>query len=60
MIEAARIARGNVKSIQDLKVDEFDAIFMPGGVGATKHWSDFALKGADQMKVRDDVQNVLK
>ena len=45
--ESARIARGNVKNMQELKSGDFDALFVPGGFGAAKNLSDFGFKGAD-------------
>ena len=59
MAESARIARGEVKAIQDLKAQEFDCLFVPGGFGAAKNLSDFGIKGAD-MSVNDEVSKVLK
>lgn len=47
LVESARIARGNVKPLSAANVDDFDALFIPGGFGAAKNLSDFALKGAD-------------
>lgn len=57
--ESARIARGNVKSLDNLKAADFDALFIPGGFGAAKNLSDFGVKGAD-MAVKDDVASVMK
>ena len=57
--ESARIVRGNVKDLSELKSSDFDVLFMPGGFGAAKNWSDFGVKGAD-MTVHDDVAAVLK
>ena len=59
MTESARIARGSVKEISELKAVDFDALFMPGGFGAAKNWSDFGVKGAE-MTVQEDVARVLK
>ena len=59
MAESARIARGDVKPLTELKSNDFDALFMPGGFGAAKNWSDFAVKGAD-MTVHNDVSAVMK
>lgn len=44
--EAARIVRGDIKAVTELNPDEFDALIVPGGFGAAKNLSDFALKGA--------------
>ena len=43
MIESARIARGNIKEIEELKVNEFDAIVLPGGLGAVLNLSTYSL-----------------
>ena len=59
MVESARIARGDVKDIDDLTSDNYEALFMPGGFGAAKNLSDFGVKGAN-MTVKRDVAKVLK
>jgi len=43
LIESARIARGSIKKIDKLNVDEFDAIVLPGGLGAVLNLSTYAL-----------------
>jgi enhancing lycopene biosynthesis protein 2 len=45
-VEAARIARGEVRDVRELKAADFDALLIPGGFGAAKNLSDFAFKGA--------------
>ncbi|CBY36452.1 unnamed protein product [Oikopleura dioica] len=45
--ESARIARGNVTDLKELNVEDFDALLVPGGFGAAKNLSDWALKGPD-------------
>lgn len=47
LVESARIARGDVKPLTELNVDDFDLLLVPGGFGAAKNLCDFALKGAD-------------
>ncbi len=47
LVEAARIARGNVKNVTEADVNEFDALIVPGGFGAAKNLSNFAVKGAE-------------
>ena len=47
MQEAARIARGNIRDLAEVKADELDALVMPGGFGAAKNLSNFAVVGAD-------------
>jgi enhancing lycopene biosynthesis protein 2 len=46
LVEAARIARGKIQNIAEAKVDEFDALLVPGGFGAAKNLSNFAVAGA--------------
>lgn len=45
--ESARIARGNISDIADIKADDIDALILPGGFGAAKNLCDFAVKGSD-------------
>jgi enhancing lycopene biosynthesis protein 2 len=46
LVESARIARGNVKDLRDADVEDFDALIVPGGFGAAKNLSNFAIEGA--------------
>lgn len=43
--ESARIARGKITALESLDVNEFDALIVPGGFGAAKNLSNWALKG---------------
>lgn len=45
LVESARIARGNVKPVSELSVDEYDALLIPGGFGAAKNLNQWAIKG---------------
>ncbi|MCW9050005.1 MAG: isoprenoid biosynthesis glyoxalase ElbB [Deltaproteobacteria bacterium] len=45
--ESARIARGNISDIANIKASDMDALFIPGGFGAAKNLCDFAFKGPD-------------
>ena len=47
LVESARIARGKIRNIADVKAVELDALVLPGGFGAAKNLCNFALKGAD-------------
>jgi len=47
LVESARIARGNIEDVAKLNVDDFDALLLPGGFGAAKNLTDFAVKGAE-------------
>ena len=47
LVEAARIARGDVADLASANVEDFDAVIVPGGFGAAKNLSDFAVSGAE-------------
>lgn len=47
LVEAARIARGNIRDVRTVKADEIDGIIIPGGFGAAKNLSTFAFEGPD-------------
>ena len=54
LVESARLARGEVKDLAQAQAADFDAVIVPGGFGAAKNLSDFAVNGA-QMSVQKDV-----
>ena len=45
--ESARIARGKVRATAAAQASEFGGFVIPGGYGAAKNLSDFALSGPD-------------
>ncbi len=59
LVEAARIARGNIKSLDKFDPADYDALLLPGGFGAAKNLSSFAFDGPD-CKVQVDVENAVK
>ena len=59
LVEAARIARGNVKPVTECQVDEFDLLVLPGGFGAAKNLCTFAVDGPD-CSFNEDVLAVCK
>jgi len=59
LAESARIARGNVRNIQDVRAGELDALIFPGGFGAAKNLSSFAFKGPE-CTVHGDVTRLVK
>lgn len=59
LIESARISRGDIVDLKDVKGSDYDAFILPGGFGAAKNLSDFATKG-DQCKVNSQVDRVLR
>ncbi|ADU64893.1 ThiJ/PfpI domain-containing protein [Desulfurispirillum indicum S5] len=58
-VESARVARGNITPIADVKGSDFDAIIMPGGFGVAKNLSTFATQGAE-CSIHPEVERVLK
>lgn len=59
LLESARIARGNIKPLSEIKASNIDALIFPGGFGAAKNLCDFAVKGAD-CSVQTDVARLVK
>ena len=47
LVESARIARGQVKDLREADAKDFDALIVPGGFGAAKNLSNFAVEGAN-------------
>ncbi len=59
LIEAARIARGNIKPLSDYYAKDFDALIFPGGFGAAKNLCTFAFDGTD-CKVNPEVEKAVR
>jgi len=47
MVEAARIARGNVIDVSEVSPAILDGLIIPGGFGSAKNFSKWAFSGAD-------------
>ena len=45
LVEAARIARGNIKNVDNFSVNDFDAVIFPGGYGVAKNFFNYAFEG---------------
>ncbi|NQT97872.1 MAG: isoprenoid biosynthesis glyoxalase ElbB [Candidatus Marinimicrobia bacterium] len=54
LVEAARIARGNIRDLSIVSGSGLDALIFPGGFGAAKNLSDYSMVGAD-CEVNPDV-----
>ncbi len=59
LVESARIARGKIQDLKAFKADDFDAIVFPGGFGAAKNLSTFAVDGP-ACTVDADVEAAIK
>lgn len=57
--ESARIARGAIRDLKDAHAGELDALILPGGFGAAKNLSTFAVDGP-HCKVNGDVERILR
>jgi len=59
LVESARIARGKIRNVKDVRATDLDAVVFPGGFGAAKNLCDFATKGA-AASVNPEVSRLLK
>ncbi|NIQ02230.1 MAG: isoprenoid biosynthesis glyoxalase ElbB [Nitrospinaceae bacterium] len=59
LVESARIARGDIQDIAEVKADDLDALIFPGGFGAAKNLCDFAVKG-ENCDVHPEVRRLVK
>ena len=57
-IEAARIARGQITPLENVKSDDLDGLVIPGGYGVAKNLCEFAFKG-HQASTNDKVKNLI-
>jgi enhancing lycopene biosynthesis protein 2 len=58
MIESARIARGEVKSLSEFDFKNYDALVIPGGFGAAKNLTKWAFAG-HQGEILPEVKNAI-
>lgn len=59
LVEAARIARGEIKPLSELDASQYDAVVLPGGFGAAKNLCNFAFNGSD-LTVNEEVTACVK
>lgn len=58
LVEAARIARGEIAPLSSFRADGFDALILPGGFGAAQNLSDYATAG-ENMQVDEEVRQAV-
>jgi enhancing lycopene biosynthesis protein 2 len=58
LVESARIARGDVKPLSELRAADYDALLIPGGFGAALNLSTFAVEGAN-MEVNGELAKAI-
>ena len=56
--EAARIARGDIKPLTEYCPADYDALALPGGMGAARNLSTYAFDGAN-MQVLPEVEKAI-
>lgn len=57
LVESARIARGDIKNIAEVRAADVDALIFPGGFGAAKNLCTFATDGPN-CRVNPDVERL--
>ena len=58
LVESARIARGNVTDIAEVSVSDFDLLIIPGGFGAAKNLTTWAIDGPDS-EINTEVKRLI-
>lgn len=58
LVESARIARGDIHPLSQFDASRFDALALPGGMGAARNLSTYAFDGV-RMSVRPDVEQAI-
>jgi enhancing lycopene biosynthesis protein 2 len=58
LVESARIARGLIQELSNLKAEDFDALILPGGAGAATNLSDVAFKNEDA-KIIEELKEII-
>lgn len=59
LVEAARIARGEIQPLANMSADDLDGLIIPGGMGAARNLCTYAAEGRG-MNVREDVASLIK
>ncbi len=59
LVEAARIARGDIRPLSAFNAADFDALVLPGGFGVAKNLCTYAFDGAN-MKVNPEVEAAIR
>lgn len=54
LVESSRLARGEIIDLADANPDDYAGVIFPGGFGAAKNLSNFAVAGTD-MQINEQV-----
>ena len=58
LFESARIARGDIEDLANIKAADIDALVIPGGFGTAKNHTNWAVNGPDS-SINDDVKRLI-
>ena len=58
LVESARIARGDIQSLDQFDASKLDALVIPGGFGAAKNLTGWAFSGPDA-DINEQVKNAI-
>jgi enhancing lycopene biosynthesis protein 2 len=58
LVEAARVARGEIVDLAQVNAADYSAVIFPGGFGAAKNLCDFAVKGPE-CEVNPEVERLI-
>ncbi len=58
LVEAARIARGEIKDLAQIQNSDLDALVIVGGFGAAKNLTQWAFKGSEG-SIQPEVQRII-
>jgi len=58
LIESARIARGEIKKLEEYTPSDFDGLLLPGGFGVAKNFFSYAIDGI-KCNIQDDIKAVI-
>ena len=59
LVEAARIARGEIQDVKKYNPEDFDGLIIPGGYGVAKNLFTYAIDGVNA-KVNPDIETAIK
>lgn len=56
--ESARIARGQIRALEDFDINNYAALILPGGYGALKNFTNFPAD-ADEWELKPDIADLI-
>ncbi|UTW62693.1 isoprenoid biosynthesis glyoxalase ElbB [bacterium SCSIO 12741] len=59
LVEAARIARGNIKPLSQIDMADYDGLVIPGGFGSAKNFSKWAFEGPEG-PVQEEIAHLIR